>query len=1253
MFAQLLCGLRFGAALLTVLPALAGPPAAAPLPADPHPLRFTPNHGQWETPVLFAANVPAGRLFLERNRLVVARYDARVADEMHHRGRASGPARIPAHAYAVTFVGANARPALTGEAPTGERSNYFLGNDTSRWATAVPAFTDVRYRALYPGIDLRFYGRGKVLEYDFELAAGADAGKIALRYDGQQSLRVVAGNLQIGTRVGRVTEQRPVAYQLRDGRRQPVPCRYVLGPGRTVRFGLGAYDHRQPLVIDPVLVYSSYSGASASLNWGYSACPDSLGNLYAASINFTAGYPTTLGAYDASFNGAPTDIVISKYNPNAATGASSLLYATYLGGSAEDYPHSLVVNRANELVLLGSTASPNFPTTAGAYDRSFNGGTSDLVVSRLSADGRQLLGSTFVGGTGADGRLTTTTNLYNNFGDDFRGDITTDRQNNVYFASVTRSTNFPTSGGLPFRGGHEAVVVKLNPTLTALGWSTLLSGTGDEAAYSIALDSLGRDVYVAGGTTSPAFPGTAGGLNPTYRGGPADGFITRLQQNLTSAGVAVLQSTYLGTSSYDQAYFLQLDRRGAVYALGQTNGTYPVSAGAYSNAGSRQFIHKLSADLTSTGFSTVFGNGPQAGSAAQQYPTNLAPTAFLVDNCGQILLSGYGASSIAGMPTTPDALQPTAPNRTVSGDPNLNTFGYLYLMQLSANARQLVYGSYFGTGTTHVDGGTSRFDKQGVIYQAICVRSEPNGGGQAPPIRTTPNALARTQLAGVGTTSAAFKLGLKALDASFVPAANNVPGTRSGCAPLTVTFTRPTPGTSTTAWDFGNGQTSTQANNVTATYPTPGTYTVRLTVSDNTGCLPSVSTTDQIVVSGPPRPNAGLDRALCPGGSATLSVAAAPNTTYTWTPATGLNTTTGPTVVATPAVTTQYIVTASTLGTGCTNADTVVVSVSSQLAISIPAPSSQCAGATATLTATDAGPGATYTWTPATGLSATTGRTVTATPAATTTYTVAVTAGTGCTGTATVTVAVTPAPAPALGPDQTICAGASATLSVVAAPNTTYAWTPATGLSATTGPSVTATPTATTAYTLTATTAAGCTATATTTVRVDPVPALAFRINPTQVLVGEPATFGISGTLTVPITTLMWDFGDGGTGRGLSLSHSYAAPGVYTVRLNATSAGGCPGSSSGTVTVVAPTRDQAQPNIITPNGDKLNDTFQPYLTAAPVTLQIFNRWGRRVFEQADYQGTWGDGADVAPGTYFYRLSTADGQSWKGWVEVMR
>ncbi len=1125
-------GLSLGAAFLLRMNTLASPPQAVALPTEAHPLRFVQNKSQWQPSVLFAAEVPAGRLFLEKNRLLVARYDAQAVDEHHHHA-ATAQARIKAHAYAITFVGANPTPAVGGEQTTPERSNYFVGNTPARWATNVPAFEDVRYHQLYPGTDLRFYSRGPVMEYDFELAAGADAARIALRYSGQQSLRVTDnGSLQIGTSVGHVTEQRPVAYQLTaDGRRQNVPCRYRLEAGHTVRFALPAgYDHARPLVIDPVLVYSTYSGATGQ-NWGYTACPDTLGNLYAASVNFASGYPATLGAYDLIFNGV-VDIVVSKYNPTAS-GRSSLVSATYLGGGGDDRPHSLVVNRAGELVILGSSQAANatttantFPTTAGAFDRSFNGGTADLVVVKLgfgapgAPGSSRLVASTFVGGSGIDGLSILTPNnnppanpspIYNNFGDNYRGDVIVDRQDNVYFSSVTRSLSssarpYPTLN--PYqatnRGGADAVITKLLPDLAGLVWSTHLGGTADDAAYSIQVDSLGG-VFVAGGTLSTNFPGTTGGLNPSHGGTVAnvDGFVAHLDP-----GGQLVQSTYLGTSTYDQAFFVQLDRRGAVYVLGQTSATgangaptYPVTPGVYRNAGSRQFIHKLTYGLNNTLFSTVIGNGPgPAPTAANPAPHNLSPTAFLVNNCGQILLSGWGASSIANMPTTPDALRTTAPNTAApSGtDFNENTFGYLYLMQLSANGRRLVYGTYFGTGSAHVDGGTSRFDKSGTIYQAVCIRALP-GGGRAPAIPVTANAYAPTQPSAT-TESAAFKMDVLRLEATFAPTVAGAPGA-SGCAPLTVTFVRPSSSTGGTRWDFGNGQTSTTANNVSSTYATPGTYTVTLTAYDSLSCQAAVSTTQTINVFGLPRPSAGPDQALCPGGTATLRIAnasAQPNVAYTWSPATGLNTTTGPVVVATPPTTTQYIVTATLTGSGCpSQTDTVLVTVARPVRLPI-------------------------------------------------------------------------------------------------------------------------------------------------------------SFQPALPLAAQPVTFADS-TGGTPISGVRtWDFGDGQTATGLSPVHSYAAPGTYTVVLTNTLPGleACPARSSRTVVVVGET-----PNIITPNGDGLNDTFRPAVAPGTATLTVFNRWGRKVFEQANYAPTpsTGFGADpaLAPGVYFYRVSTAAGQAWKGTVEVVR
>jgi gliding motility-associated-like protein len=1177
--------LCLGSALLSIslaAQASAPGPVAAPAAAA---LRFVPNQNQWARPVLFAADVPAGQLFLERNRLLVARYDARQVDHLHHDRPASRTARVKAHAYAVNFVGANPQATARGEQATGAVTNYFLGNDSSRWATNVPSYEGVRYRQLYPGTDLHLYSHGASMEYDFELAAGADAGRIRLRYEGQASLTVVDGALHIGTSVGRVTEQKPYAYQVIDGRRVAVPCQYVLGPQHTVSFGLPkGYDHTKPLTIDPVLVYATYSGSTGQ-NWGYTATHDTLGNLYTGGIIFRTGYPTTTGAYDTSYNGG-IDIVISGYNPRAATGAASLMTSTYLGGSDDEYVHSLVMSNSNSsLVLLGSTASTNFPVSSNAYDRTYNGGTSDLVLTRLTFGvAGTALNSTYLGGSAADGQMSTNSNLYANFGDDFRGDVILDRQGDVYFTSLTRSTNYPSTGGFQGtnRGGHDAVVTKLNANLTTLAWSSYLGGTADDAGYSIQLDSL-NGVFVAGGTVSTNFPGTTGatpgvttGLNPTYRGGVADGFVA----HIAPTGNAIVQSTYLGTSSYDQAYFVQLDRRGAVYVLGQTNGAYPVTAGTYRNANSRQFIHKLNYQLNVTGYSTIFGNGAGNSTSANPYPTNLSPTAFLVDNCGNILLSGYGASSIAGMPTTPDAILRTVSNSSSgsAAEANLNTYGYLYLMQLSANARRLVYATYYGTGTTHVDGGTSRFDKKGIIYQAICVRAQQSGG--APPtIPLTANAYARAIGTGAGTNAAAFKMDIARLDASFVPAANGTPNTRSGCAPLTVTFTRATPSNNGTTWNFGNGQTSTQPNNVTTTYTAPGRYPVTLTAYDSTSCQPAVISRDTVTVFGLPRAALGPDQTVCPGSSATLTVAGASpvqSATYTWSPATGLNTTSGPIVVATPTATTQYIVTATTFGSGCITRDTVVVNVRSALTIAIPAVPPICPGSSATLTATDAGPGATYAWSPATGLSSTTGRTVTVTPtAASTTYTVRVTTATGCTGSATTTVAL-----------------ARAFVIII-------------------------------------------------------------RASPARPVAGQPVAFSDTLQSVLPLSNRRWEFGDGQTGTGLLPTHTYAAPGTYTVRFTAEiGATGCQVVSTLTL-VIAPSRDFQYPNVITPNGDNQNDDFRPYVTTDPVSVMIFNRWGRKVFEQENYTQGWGSDANIGAGVYFYQLRNAAGQTWKGWLEVVK
>ena len=493
-------------------------PAAAPPPGD-ETLEFVRNQGQWPAGVRYGAAVPGGHLYLEANAL---RYV--LLQPLPHPHDAAAPAggggkgeAIRGHQLWVRFEGARADAPLQPAQGTTGAHNYLSGNDPARWAKGVAGYRQVSYQQPWPGIDVRLYENAtQHLEYDMELAAGADPALVRLRYEGATSLGVSAdGQLHVGTTVGDLTELRPQAYQ-RDpasGERLPVACAYKLDPEENiVSFELGDYDHGRPLIIDPTVVFSTYSGALGS-NWGFTATYDNAGNIYSGGIVLNDGfalpsYPTTGGAFQTTFGGV-IDIALIKYNPTV-NGTAARVWATYLGGNAADFPSSLVVNTSNELIVLGSTASTNYPTTRGAVQRGFRGGTSvqpfgdsgnpyevtsgtDIVVSRLAADGGSLLASTYLGGSGNDGiaayvATSAVRQLPQNYGDALRGDVQTDAQGNIYIASVTASADFPVTAGsfgTAYHGGtSDAVLCKLSPDMSSLGWSGLLGGTAADAAYS-------------------------------------------------------------------------------------------------------------------------------------------------------------------------------------------------------------------------------------------------------------------------------------------------------------------------------------------------------------------------------------------------------------------------------------------------------------------------------------------------------------------------------------------------------------------------------------------------------------------------------------------------------------------------------------------------------------------------------------------------------------------------------------------------
>ncbi len=725
--------------------------------ASPAPsLEFIENKGQWDARARYAAAVPGGRLFAEADGLRFALFNE-VDLPGHHRAHPASEAPVRGHALELHFEGAApAQITITAETPTAERRNYFLGTDAAHWARGVRSFRRLRYAGLWPGVGARVYENAhQQLEYDFDVAPGADPAAIGLRHAGADALRLAAdGRLQVQTSAGTLEELAPQAWQTdAQGQRRPVDCRYALAGG-VVRFALGPYDHARALTIDPVVVFATYTGSLAN-NWGFTATYDAQGNLYSGGIAFGPRYPVSVGAFQTTFGGV-IDMALIKYNV-AATGPSARVWATFVGGSQADYPHSLVVNSRGELLVLGTTASPNFPTTTGAVQRAFGGGTladpfgegdyhngyyqvpagTDLVVSRFNADGTALVGSTYSGGSANDGLLplqpfSNVPQLAHNYGDPFRGDIEVDAADNVYIASCTSSADFPAARGFQnaYRGGtSDGVVCKLNPGLTALLWGSYLGGSASDAAYSLQIVPGTGEVYVAGGTLSPDLPATSGALHPAAPGG-VDGFVARLSAD----GRALRRTTYLGTAAYDQAHFVQLGSDGGVYVLGQTQGPYPTTPGLYRNANGRQFIHKLSADLGRTELATVFGSGRDV--------VDLVPTAFLVDRCDRVFVCGWGGnvnqanegaasylsansySSVNGLPVTPDAAQATT---------NGNGF---YLAQFSAGCTALGYGTFYGSEEEHVDGGTSRFDPRGVVYQAVCACSYTTGFPIPPGVNT-------------------------------------------------------------------------------------------------------------------------------------------------------------------------------------------------------------------------------------------------------------------------------------------------------------------------------------------------------------------------------------------------------------------------------------------------------------------------------------------------------------------------------------
>ena len=682
------------------------------------------------------------------------------------------------------------------------------------------------------------------MKYDIIAKPGADISKIALRYEGADGIFIKNKELVVKTSVGDLRESYPYTYQTNGKGRNDISCKYIV-KDNIVRFELKNYDPASTLVIDPNLIFCSFTGSAAD-NWGFTATYGPDGSMFGGGIVFDNGFPVSSGAFQTTYGGGlnpyPVDIGVIKLSPNG----TNRIFATYIGGSGNEQPHSLLVDPQGNCILAGRTNSPitgngAYPVTGGAAGIIGPCGEYDIVLTKINATGTALIGSKRIGGTNDDGVNITSiragpNSLQQNYGDDGRSEVIIDAVGNIYVASSSQSgginiaNKFPVTAGTfqpTFGGGiQDGVVMKFNSTLSSLLFASFLGGNGNDAAYVLSLAPNGS-IYVGGGTESTDFPGNQVGTISNTNHGGIDGYLAVISNN----GSSNLRSTYLGTNGTDQVYGVQFDRNGFPYVMGQTTGTWPHINATFFNSGAKQFIAKLQPDLSNFVYSTVFGT-------ASSIP-NISPIAFLVDRCENVYVSGWGGminpnnplyyanAGTSGMPTTPDALKP------VSLD---NADFYFFVLKRDAVSQ--LYGSFFGQNgglVDHVDGGTSRFDKNGVIYQGICANCQGNV-----PFPTTPGVWAPVKPGTANCNLAMVKIefNLAGVAGKVRSSINGVTGDTSGCVPFKVDFDDSIHNAQSYEWNFGDGSpvVTGTASSISHTYTTTGVFQVMMIAIDSSTC---------------------------------------------------------------------------------------------------------------------------------------------------------------------------------------------------------------------------------------------------------------------------------------------------------------------------------------------------------------------------------------------------------------------------------
>lgn len=768
---------------------------------------FIPNVGQFDNRALFQVRSRDRIIWLTENALWMITLEhpepmiANMAGEPWDSGEME-QLNIPQKGVAIrlSFAGANPHPRIEPSGRLETSVNYLTGNDPTQWQLNIPAWREVRYLDLYPGVDMEVAGDGGQLVLRLITQSDIRPSEVRLRVEGADGVDLGDDGLLLHTILGQVAlpfVPFPVegssagqiqVQQVGEGTFEvDLPLDSTPSPSASDVLG-------SPLISDSGqsvdLLFATFLGGSVD-DYGHDVVVDSNGYIYIGGVTYSPDFPATPGAFDTTFAGPSSspggDAYIAKLSPDGST----LVYATFIGGSGRDWIHSIAVDASGAVYATGETSSSDFPVTSGSFDTSYNGGLVDAFVLKLDPTGSNLMYSTYLGGSHYEGDMGT--------------GIAIDGDGAAYVAGITWSSDFPSTSGAfdtSQNGLQDAFVAKLDPSGSTLVYATFLGGSQHDMVYRLGIDvdALGA-AYVAGITWSLDFPTTSAAYDTTFNGGEKDAFVAKV----SPSGDSLIYSTFLGGGDDDEGLDIAVDQNGNAYVTGGTRSDdFPVTAGAFDTSPNGNY-DVFVAQLNPTGDTLAYSSF--IGGSSYDMGRGIA-----IDGSGTVYVTGETHSS--DFPVTSSALDTTFNGGSADA----------FVVKLDTSDSRLVYSSFLGG--TGVDGGQGDIavGGSGLVYVS--------GSTTSLDFPTTSGAYDTSHNGGYD----AFAISMDIAPPGFVaPSATFTASPLTGAAPLEVHFTDQSTGDIVAwTWHFGDGGIS-GARHPLHVYEFPGTYTVSLTVSGPAG----------------------------------------------------------------------------------------------------------------------------------------------------------------------------------------------------------------------------------------------------------------------------------------------------------------------------------------------------------------------------------------------------------------------------------